>query len=433
MLPPAQHPVAAAEVAEAADVPPRLKAAAPSPVSEEPAELCAAGTCSYLSATTSAVSSAAATWTVSLASLGFQPRPGQLLSGLERSASIFPLGDDELLLTFDTHSLHRRESTFGRDWKPRNVRAVVLSRTDGRVLAVRDWAVSDDLEMPVWSLSDGDVLAHVGRDLVEYGPNLTELHRAALPGPVVFLSASAAGQTMLLATVHEKHSASEHQKLSEFLEANQRIEEDYDLTALGKDLNVIGTRPMNIEPLRPALLPNGIVEFKRLKGDLWQLTSTSWSGQPVELARMHSGCQPEVTSLAAGLLDVRGCARDRAVEGWYSVLNAHGKTILKGKTAYGELLQQTETSHDGKLFAVAISNFDHEVHRRDKLTEGEYKKLTLTVYANPSGMALFTTHLATGSAQEHTFCITPRGDALVVLSGDTLQSLSLPGQGVAIQ
>ena len=250
---------------------------------------------------------------------------------------------------------------------------------------------------------------------------------------MVFLSASAAGQVMLLATVHEKHTASEHEKLSAFLEANQRIDEDYDLSGLGKDLKVIGTREMNVEPLRPALLPDGLVEFKHFKGDLWQLVRTSWGGQPVELARLHSGCQPEVTSLAAGLLGVRGCARGEAVEGWYSVLNAHGTPILKGKTAFGELLQQTETSHDGKLFAVAISNFDHAVRRSDKLTEGAFQKLTLSVYANPSGKAIFTKHLQTGSAQEHTFCITPQDDALVVLTGDTLQSISLPQEQPKVQ
>ena len=163
------RPTAASEIADVAPLP-KPALAVPAPVVEEPAELCAAGKCSFLSGTTAATSTADATWSVSLAALGFQARPGQMLVGLERSASVFPLGEQELLLTFDTHALHRRESTFGRDWKPRTVRAVVLSRVDGRVLLVRDWTVSDDLDMPVWSMGNGDVIAHVGRDLVDYGP-----------------------------------------------------------------------------------------------------------------------------------------------------------------------------------------------------------------------------------------------------------------------
>ena len=115
--------------------------------------------------------------------LAFRHGRGRCLWVWSSSASMFPLGEQELLLTFDTHALHRRESTFGRDWKPRTVRAVVLSRVDGRVLLVRDWTVSDDLDMPVWSIGNGDVIAHVGRELVDYGPDLTEVRRVQRCGP----------------------------------------------------------------------------------------------------------------------------------------------------------------------------------------------------------------------------------------------------------
>ena len=411
-------------------------ATAPRPAAapEEPADFCATADCVTLTSAPAAASlapAASSAWSVPLARMGFLTRPTHSLSSLDKTASVYSLGADELLLTFDLHTLvHRSRSDqqqfAGQTFQPHNVRAVVLSRQDGRVKLIRDWTVSDDLAPAVWGLPDGRVLAHIGHDLVALGPDLKPQARFPLPGPVLFLSLSPAGKLLLLATVHEQHTAAEHDKLTHFLAPNEAIQEDYDLTGLRADLSSLGTRLLTHEPLQPALLADALLQARQMHENSWELTSTTWAGQNTVLAHLHSGCPLKMDSLPGDLLVVRGCASNESVETWYNVLDSHGKALIKGKTAAGDLLQQAEADRAGTVFAIASSHFDHPVHRGDSLLEAAFQNLAVTVYRKANGQQLFRTELSTGSSQQHTFCLTPGGEALVVLTGDTLESFLLP-------
>ncbi len=103
----------------------------------EEAEVCAASGCRQLTAEKGQISGSAA-WTLPLAGLGFTPRLNNALYALDEDTSIHFLGEDELLFTFNLHTLVRRSAEqAGRGWRPRHIRAVVLSRADGRVCECR--------------------------------------------------------------------------------------------------------------------------------------------------------------------------------------------------------------------------------------------------------------------------------------------------------
>ncbi len=396
----------------------------PRPPTEEPADACPAKSCVALQAASADGPQATAAWTVSLAPFGLSPRPTKQIVDFEQTASILPLGSDQVLVTFDPHTLVPRGHAFaGVLWHPRNVRAVVLSRSTGQVLSVRNWVAADDLAPPVWSLGDGKVVAHVGSSLVLYGSGLQELGRYSLPGPLLFLSAATPGNLLLAATVHERHTAADHEKYATVLSPGEAIPEDYDLTGLTGALTPTGTRRIAVEPVKPALVADALVTATRARGDSWQVESSTWAGSHNTLARLRSGCDVHLTALSGQLLLARGCPRNESAERWFDVVDEHGKVILKGETAFGDMLQQTETDSNGKLIAVAISHFDKAVRRGDRLNVRDFQNLGLTVYSVGTGKPVFATHLPSGSSQQQTFALAPDATSLTVLTGDTVQNI----------
>ncbi|HEV2578826.1 MAG TPA: hypothetical protein VGU25_16600 [Acidobacteriaceae bacterium] len=405
----------------------------PPPPPAEPAEIedvCASSGCKQLAAVAQATS-AHAIWTLPLAALGYQSRPQQRIAGLDHSASVHFLGDDQILLTFTRHVLLPRSSDKDA-WavNPRVVRAVLISRADGRVLRVNDWTVSDDIAPFVWGLSNGVVIAHVGHDLVRFGPGLTIQRRFRLPGPLLFLSASPSGNLLLVATVHEKHTEKEHAQIASFVGPDVPIDEEYDLTGLDAAFHVTGAKRVTVPPLRPALLQASIVRVqpgaRPAHTTDWLLEENSWEGHSKPLAHFRSICPLQVQSFPGDLLFVQGCSPLEARTTWYRVLNARGATLFKGSGPYSDFIQQTESTDDGRLFAIASSHFNRPVDRTTPLLTGDFTNLTVTIYDSTTGKQFFAAHLPQGSAQEDTFSLAPSGSALAVLTSASLQLFPLP-------
>lgn len=401
-------------------------ATAPAPPPEDIEDICAASGCRQLAAVAD-IASAHALWSLPLAGLGDQPRPLQQIIGLDHSASVHFLGDDQLLLTFTRHSLLPRSSEVNA-WacNPRSVRAVLISRADGHVLRVKDWTVSDDIGPFLWSVGNGLVLAHVGHDLVAFGPGLTIQRRFRLPGPLLFLSASPTGNLLLVATVHEKHTEQQHAEIASFVGPGVPIDEDYDLTGLSAEFQITGAKRVTVQPFRPALLQASMVSAEPTHGANWFLDESTWAGQSKRLARFRSICPMQVQSFPGDLLFVQGCAPLESHTTWYRVLNAQGATLFKGSGPYSDFIQQAESTNDGRLFAIASSHFRHDVDRTSEMHIGDFSNLSVAVYDTATGKQFFAAHLPQGSAQQDTFSFSPSGSALAVLTSGSLQLFSLP-------
>ena len=388
--------------------------------------MCPASGCRQLSAAADSTS-ASALWSLRLAELGYQHRPGQRILGLDSSASVHFLGEDQILLAFTRHILLPRSSDADA-WNttPRSVRAVLLSRADGHVLRVQDWTVSDDIGPFVWSLGSGNVIAHVGHDLVRFGPGLTIEQRFHLAGPLLLLSASPKGNLLLAVTVHEKHTEMEHAQLAKMLGPTLPIDEEYDLTGLTDAFQVTGTRRVAARPLPPALLHNSMVSARPMPGEQWLLEESTWQGESKRFAHFRSACPLQIESFPGDLLFLQGCAPVGSSR-WYRVLNTHGATLFKGVGPPTDLIQQADSSDDGRLFAIALSHFKKlPVDRSTQLQIQDFTNLTVTVYDTATGKQCFAAHPPQGSAQEDTFSLSPSGSTLAVLNSDSLQLFPLP-------
>jgi hypothetical protein len=403
---------------------PAIPADTPSPPQVEMEDVCASSGCKELAAVAE-TSSARALWTLPLVGLGYQPRPLESVVGPDHSASVHFLGEDQILLTFTRHVLLPRSSD-NDAWasNPRSVRGVLISRADGHVLSVKNWIVSDDIGPFVWGMGNGVVIAHLGHDLVRFGPGLTIQRRLRLAGPLLFLSASPNRNLLLVATVHEKHTEKEHAKIAAAVGPDVQIDEEYDLTGVNAAFQVIGTKRVTVAPLHPALLEASMVSARPMRGKEWLLEESTWEGQSKRFAHFRSICPLQIQSFPGDLLFVQGCSPIEAFTTWYRVLNAQGATLFKGSGPYSDLVQQTESSDDGQLFAIASSHFNREVDRTTTLQIGDFANLTVTVYDTTTGKQFFVAHLHQGSAQQDTFSLSPSG--LAVLTSSSLQFFPVP-------
>jgi hypothetical protein len=134
----------------------------------------------------------------------------------------------------------------------------------------------------------------------------------------------------------------------------------------------------------------------------------------------------QVRSLPGDLLLAEGCPPiDPFNALWYRVLNLEGAVLLKGAIAKGDLLQQAESSSDGKLFAIASSHFDHTVEPTTLMHAGDFVNLTVTLYSTTNGKEFFAARLPQGSAQQDTFSLSPASSTLAVLTSAALQAFAL--------
>ena len=398
----------------------------PAPPAET--EVCAASGCKQLDSL-STVASGNAAWRVSLAELGLHPRTEQVRLDRDDDASVNFLGSDQVLVTFNSHSLTRRsldsaqDGSLDGDLRPRWIRAVVLSRKDGRVLQVKDWHVSQDGQY-IWTLQHGLVLANLGHELVIYGPDLQVHQRYSLPGPLVSATISDGSgtdaQRIVITTEHEKHTPEAHRKLSEFLGPDVPIEEDYDLTVLNENLEPKGTQTLDVRPPDVAILDSGMVSARYNRGKSWKLQNENWDGKTKTLARFISGCEPEVTALPGKLLFVIGCAQDTQ-GGFDRLMTAQGATLLDGHFSDSERVQQVQGTEDGRVIAIATSQFIAPTNPSLGVKASDLRSLTISLYRSADGRKVFDTETLPGSNLRQTFALTPSGDCLAALSGSTLE------------
>jgi hypothetical protein len=258
------------------------------------------------------------------------------------------------------------------------------------------------------------------------GPGLTIQRRFHLPGPLLFLSASPNGDLLLVASVHEKHTEKQHAEIAAFVGAGVPIDEEYDLTGLNAALEVTGAKHLTVEPLRPALLQASMVSAQPAHGAEWLLQQSTWEGQSKRLDQFRSICPLQIQSFPGNLLFVQGCAPLESHTTWYRVLDAQGATLFKGSGPYSDFIQQTRSSEDGRLFAIASSHFKRDVDRTTELEIGDFTNLTVAVYDTATGKQFFAAHLPQGSAEQDTFSLSASGSTLAVLTSSSLQLFPLP-------
>ena len=154
--------------------------------------------------------------TLSLHAFGFKVRGNRVLRSFAEDAAVRFLGEDQLLITFNSHPLIvRSEDESARLASPRIIRALLFSIATGKIIRAEDWRVPDEGPY-LWPLDRGRVLANVGGVLTVYGPGLKIERQWSPLGDLRFLRVSPSRHLIVAVVAHERHTPEQHQRLAEF-------------------------------------------------------------------------------------------------------------------------------------------------------------------------------------------------------------------------
>jgi hypothetical protein len=136
----------------------------------------------------------------------------------------------------------------------RTVRAVLLDPATLKIKKIVDWQIQGEGQF-IWHAAPGQVLVHLGHHLRLLDANLNVLREASVPGQLVFVSASPSGGYVAVGTLHERHTPTMHQQLSEDLHIEP--EEDIDVQLFDQNFSVLLTTRQNSSLPPPTLSDDG--------------------------------------------------------------------------------------------------------------------------------------------------------------------------------
>jgi hypothetical protein len=352
---------------------------------------------------------------LSLRSLGYKPRGNHVMRSLGEDAAISFLGENQMLITFNAHALIERSATDKAwDTAPRVIRALVVSAHDGKVLHAEDWRVKQDGQY-LWPLEGGRVLVAMGDTLTIFGPGLRQERQWALPGPLAILKVSPSRRLIVAAVVHERHIPEEHRRLAEFMGPGRPVAEDYALSILDGQLNVVGTKQLNATPDIPAVLDSGLLVSDPKPRSQWKVSELRWNGQQHTVAEVHSPCPLRISSLPTNLILLTGCSAD-GMHSWYRVVRRDGKSLLNGNTKSNGWLENAVALTAKQMFAIGIVEAGRRVDFEEGMYASEFQKISISVYSSTNGQRLYATQSLLGSPDRQSFALNEDGDRLAVLS-----------------
>ena len=356
--------------------------------------------------------------TLSLHGFGFRVRGHRVLRSLAEDAAVRFLGDDQLLITFNAHSLIvRSQDESARLTSPRIIRALLFSTATGKIIRAEDWRVPDAGPY-LWPLDGGRVLAHVGDKLVVYGRGLAVERQWTPPGDVRFLRVAPSRHFIVAAVTHERHTPEEHRRLAEFM-GPQPVEEDFDLTLLDSQLNVQTIRRLQNWPTLSEVLDTGLIVTELGLEQKWTVSESSWEARRRQIVRVNSGCPLHIETLPTNLILLVGCSPDQT-RSWYKIVRSNGKTLLTGNVPGNGILQYADAPTGAGVFAIGIAQASHPVDFGRGIVASDFQNVAVSVYRISDGHRLFATRSTSGAVNRQSFALNESGSRVAILSGDTV-------------
>jgi hypothetical protein len=411
---------------------PKPLPAAPPPVKEVfEIETCVETGCAFADSPAAIVDSQLER-TLSLHAFGFKVRGNRVMRSLAEDAAVRFLGEDQLLITFNSHPLILRSPVeSARLASPRMIRALLFSIATGKIIRAEDWRVPDEGPY-LWPLDRGRVLANVGGALTVYGPGLKIERQWSPLGDLRFLRVSPSRHLIVAVVAHERHTPEQHQRLVDFVGPGKPIDEDFDLTLLDGQLNVQTTRRLQSWPTLSEVLDTGLIVTERGLKDRWTVSESDWEGRRRQIVRVDSGCPLRVETLPANLILIVGCSLDQT-RAWYKIVRSNGKTLLTGNVPSNGLLEQADAPTDAGVFAVGIAQASHPVDFEQGIVASDFQNVAVSVYRIADGHRLFATRSASGAINRQSFALSQSGNRLAILSGGdvSLYRIDPPPHGSA--
>jgi hypothetical protein len=363
---------------------------------------------------------------MTLRALGFKVRNNRVLRALAEDATVRFLGEDQLLITFDVHPLvTRSQEEAERFHSPRMIRALLFSITTGQVIRAEDWRVPDDGTY-LWSLDGGHVLAHVGGDLVLYGPGLLVERKWSPLGDVRFLRVAPSRHRIAAAVTHERHTPEQHRRLADFLGPTEPVEEDLDFTVLDGQLNVESTRRLEHSPPSSEMLDTGLVVTEPGLRQSWIVNETTWDGKWRQIVRVDSPCPLRVETLPTNLILLVGCSPDET-RTWYRIVRSDGKTLLRGNTSPNGWLAHADAPTGADVFAIGTAEASHPIDFTHGIVASDFQNFAVSVYRISDGHRLYEARAANGAVNRQSFALSDSGHRLAILSGEDVSLYRIDG------
>lgn len=386
---------------------------------EPDVEVCAPPSCNMALSAAEATSQAHAAQSFSLAPLGYAPRYGIELADFDHEAALAYLGKGQLLVTFNPHTLIRREGD-DRD-AARVIRAALLDTSTLRVIRTVDWHMADRKQY-LWPAGEDRVLVHVGNELRVYGPDLKIERRIELEGPLAWVRVAPSKRNFAIGVIEERHSKELHAQLA--AQSNTEPEEDVEIRILDADLKTIVTSIRSSRFMPPVLTDTGEVGLYSQGNERWHLVEHTWDRQTRSIAHLQSSCMPQISSLAPGLLFVVSCAQPSGVK--YRVLRTDGRPLLQGLSTSDELGQGALESGRGAAFVVGIAEASRAFAPGEVFHPSDLKGERLSVYRCADGRRIFATHVDSPAPTREAYTLAPDAGELAVLSAGQISLYRLP-------
>ncbi len=385
---------------------------------EPDVEVCAPPSCNtVLSVDTATEAHSAASF--SLHELGYAPRSGIEMDRFGHDAALAYLGKNQLLVTFNPHTLIHRASNEGSS--SRIVRAVLLELPSMHVIRSVDWHLLDRKQY-LWPAGEDRVLAHVGNELRVYGPGLRIEQRIPLDGPLAWVRVAPSKRNFVVGVVIERHSRDLHAQL--VAESNVEPEEDVETRILDVNFNTIAAAVRSSRYLPPELTDEGEVGIYSQGNNRWHLVEHTWNRESRSIAHLISYCMPRVSSMEPDLLFVLTC--DRASGMSYKVLRPDGKPLLKGFSPSAEVEQSARGSDPGDTFVVSVTQADRALAPGEFFHPFDLIDEQLAVYRASNGKRIFATRVDSPTPAEQAYALAPGGGELAVLCGEQISLYALP-------
>jgi len=349
--------------------------------------------------------------TVPLKGIGYLPGPvDQEMSSFDYDASIAYLGPNQLLFTFNRHTLVQRSAAEAiSSPRLRIVRGVLIDLQEKKVARTIDWRVPDSGRY-LWPIGENRVLIHVGQELRVYGPGLELFDKISLGGPLAFVQISPASEFFAVGVIHERHTREIHRQLEEA--EVREPEEDVEIRLLDSRFRPLTTimRSSRLPP--PVLLNEGEVQIHSIARNRWKFVENTWTGEQRVLAVASSTCMPHADSVPGNLLFVLGCGRQTR---WYRILHGDGKVVLKGWSFASELGQTAGGNVGRNAFAIRIAEATTARSLLSVFKPSDLKSSHVAVYRATNGHRIFSIGVPDLVPAVQTFAISPREDQMAFL------------------
>lgn len=197
--------------------------------------------------------------TLPLAGLGYlPPAPNREMASFAYDAGIAYLGPNQLLFTFNPHTLVPRsgdEATLFH--KLHLVRAVLMDLEKREVIKTVDWRVPDSGQY-LWPIGKDRVLVHIGQELRLYGPGLKMIDQVFLGGQLAFVRVSPSSEYFAAGVIHERHTREIHRQLEDA--ELREPEEDVEIRLFDSQFKVLSTVTRSSRIAPPILMNEGEVD-----------------------------------------------------------------------------------------------------------------------------------------------------------------------------